>query len=186
MLKTGFTMRNQTCAIIADGPLPFPENSVDGIAFKEAFTKLLRSCALEMLCCEFVCGMEPGAELIGAEILLSIRDETGLSLHGVTASEEQWLGWSLPMRNRFFKVMENADSEYMAGTRAHANSRENQLKAVTDRADVIIAATQRADGPLFKIITEAIARGSRVLQLDPLTRSISELPSLFLYSGKSL
>ena len=159
----------KTCGLISEGVLPAGAESGP---FAEAYSALIRGCG----CGEFICGMERGAELLGAELVLASRAETGAVLWGVLSSEEQWTGWSLEDADRLFRVMERADHEYRLADRASPEARSAQLRFIAERSQVLIVTAAAPSDGLRRLLVAAAARGCEVRILDPETLAVTELP----------
>lgn len=162
----------KTCGLIAEGVLPFGDASPRRTEFEAAYSALIRGCG----CGEFICGMERGAELLGAELVLKMRAETGAKLWGVLSSEEQWTGWSHADSDRLFRAMERADYEYRLADRASPAAREAQLRFIAGRSQVLIVTAEAPSDSLRALLVSAAARGCEVYILDPVTLSVTELP----------
>jgi uncharacterized phage-like protein YoqJ len=169
-------MVKKTCGIIGDGALPFKRGSAGYKAFREALAELIRASG----CGEFISGMDRGADQLGAELVLEMREELGCTLWGVLSSEEQWIHWANVDADRLFNIMERADYEYRIANHATEHSRLDQLLFIADNSQKLIVAAE--DGKLSPearaALVRAAARGEEVALIDPVTLRVTYPPTV--------
>lgn len=87
----------------------------------------------------FISGMERGAELLAAELILELkRKNERISLEGVLPYEEQAARWSKGDRERYFAVMANADAETLIQHRYTSDCYRKRDQYMIDKSDYVI------------------------------------------------
>lgn len=164
----------KSCGIIGDGALPFRFGSRQWRLLAEAVARLVR----ESGCAEFISGMERGGDQLGAEVVLGLREELGLTLWGVLSSEEQWIHWTNVEADRLFGIMERADYEFRISNHATERSRLDQLLFIADNSQKLIVIAGELSPEARAAVVRAAARGSPVTLIDPVTLRVSCAPSV--------
>ncbi len=164
----------KSCGIIGDGALPFRRASRQWNALAEALARLVR----ESGCSEFISGMERGGDQLGAEVVLGLREELGLTLWGVLSSEEQWIHWPNVEADRLFGIMERADYEFRISNHATERSRLDQLLFIADNSQKLIVIAGELSPEARAAVVRAAARGRPVTLIDPVTLRVSSAPSV--------
>ena len=124
--------------------------------------------------------MDRGADQLGAELVLELREELGCTLWGVLSSEEQWIHWAPVDADRLFSIMERADYEYRIANHATERFRLDQLVFIADNSQKLIVAAE--DGKLSHearaALVRAAARSEEIALIDPVTLRVTYPPTV--------
>lgn len=136
-------MKQFVCGIIGEELIEHEEIRATCPKLVPLLYKELEELILRHHVTEFISGMQRGAEMLAAEIVLELKKGYPVTLWGILESEEQWVHWNRTEQNRFFSLME--------------------------QADFLLVLAQTIPGSTRQVLTGARRRGKRVLWIEPET-----------------
>lgn len=116
--SSAYYQNGRTCAFTGHRPqnLPFRFNESDKrcIALKKQLRKLIVQLIEQHNVTHFISGMAIGVDMYAAEIVLDLNAEyPHITLEAAIPCETQTAKWSGPLRDRYFKIVEQCDKKTM-------------------------------------------------------------------------
>lgn len=174
-------MSNEIAALIGVAPdrLPFQADILDTkyIAFKRVFQEQVLT-LFDQDVQIFMTSMEWGIPLIGAEIVIELR-ETYPALRLLSQISFEYQGGYRPAKHQemFKRVIEGSDEVEMFHERYYGSLEKDRDRNIAERADIILAVFPKDKKPArtghaARTINYALECGKRVVGIDPDTLEI--------------
>ncbi len=165
-------MKEKVCAFTGHRPqnLPFGFNESDERC--QTLKKLLRY-AIEKLITEkgvtlFVSGMALGVDIYAAEIVLEMKKKyPNVKLEAAIPCETQAVKWREKDRDRYFRLVEQCDTETLLQTKYTADCMQKRNEYMANKADYLIAVWDGKPSGTGKTVKYAESIGKTVIRISP-------------------
>ncbi|SMC81820.1 SLOG family protein [Papillibacter cinnamivorans] len=132
----------------------------------------------------FLSGMAQGTDLIAAEIALNLKwadPSLPVRLVAVIPHEGQADRWTVPCRERYFKILSEADEVITLHKQYTASCMHERNRYMVDASSYLIAVFGGAPGGTKYTVDYAVKKGLDVVIFDPVTLKRRHIPSSLPY-----
>ena len=167
-----FCPGGRTCAFTGHRPqnLPFRFNESDKrcIALKKQLRKLIVQLIEQHNVTYFISGMAIGVDMYAAEIVLDLKAKyPHITLESAIPCETQAAKWSESLRDRYFKIAEQCDTETMLQTQYTPDCMQKRNRYMVDQSDVLLAVWDGTPSGTGSTVQYARSQGRTIWIIDP-------------------
>ena len=158
----------KSCTIAA---LPYEKLSISKNEYEPnaiLFKQKLREIIWKLHCQgvdSFYCNCELGIPLWTAEIVCGLKKYNNISLNLCIPYEEQCREWAEDLRDRYYRIHENADDVQIVNQQFHEGCYDSADEVMADVSDVIIIFGEQSE--YYYIADYAKANGIPVEYINP-------------------
>ncbi len=163
--------RGITCCFSGYRPekLPWGQNENDERCFrlKEKLYDVISAVYLSGIR-RYICGMALGSDLYFCEaVLLFMEDHDDVTLEAALPCEDQASKWSEKQRNRYFKLIQQCDTETYISRKYTSDCMMRRNMYMVDHSSVLIAVYDGRFGGTMHTVGYAEASGLEIIQIKP-------------------
>jgi uncharacterized phage-like protein YoqJ len=116
----------------------------------------------------FICGMALGSDMYFCEAVALFREDHGdITLEAALPCEDQAAKWSERQRNRYFKLIQQCDTETYVSRKYTPDCMMRRNKYMVDNSSVLIAVYDGRFGGTMQTVGYAEASGLEIIQIKP-------------------
>lgn len=116
----------------------------------------------------FICGMALGSDMYFCEAVALFReDHDDVTLEAALPCEDQAAKWSERQRNRYFKLIQQCDTETYVSRKYTPDCMMRRNKYMVDNSSVLIAVYDGRFGGTMQTVGYAEASGLEIIQIKP-------------------
>jgi uncharacterized phage-like protein YoqJ len=116
----------------------------------------------------FLCGMALGSDMLFCETALKFKeDHPDIVIEAALPCENQAAKWSEGNRSRYFKLLQQCDSEVYVSRQYTPDCMLRRNRYMVDQSSVLIAVFDGRLGGTMYTVTYAEANGLEIIQLKP-------------------
>lgn len=135
--------------------------------------------------CSFLSGMEPGIEMVAAEIVLSLKEtHPDLTLECVIPYETQAAVWPESLRNRYFSIISLCDQESMLQSQYTPDCMTKRNQYLVEHTDLVLAVWDGQPSGTGQIVWYARGRGKIVWTLHPVSLELTTMTPPRRFHGR--
>jgi uncharacterized phage-like protein YoqJ len=151
-------------------PFRLNENTPLCIALKEELKKEIVKMIEENFVIHFISGMEIGADLYAAQIVLDLKKQyPNLILEGILPCETQANRWNEKNREQYYDILAACDKTKLLQTHYTGNCKQKRNEYMFNNSDYMIAVWNGKPSCIGKTVKNAKLKGIKIIRIDPVT-----------------
>lgn len=116
----------------------------------------------------FICGMAQGSDMYFCEAVLELKeDHDDIILEAALPCEDQASRWSERQRNRYYKLLQQCDTECFISRQYTPECMMRRNKYMVDNASILIAVYDGRFGGTMHTVGYAEKNGLEIIQIKP-------------------